>query len=164
MKLNADFRAVWVRLVVLLQPFAYLTGLYTNHRIVTCGISNRALKQIDSYRSLLKAILVPFQTVADYIREKLLTAFARLKNRAVKDRFQLAKDRPLLNLIEDAAIAGNQFVPNLTISQTHGSPSLPFESTAITQDEALDHSTLRCASGLQRLCAFPGHESRDDLQ
>src|ERR1035441_9285704 len=137
MKLNADFRAVWVCLVVLLQPSAYFTGLYPNHRIVSCGISSRALKQIDSYCSFLKSILVPFQAVADHIRQKLLAAFARLKNRAVQDRFQLAKDRLLLNLIENAAVGINHFVPNLTISQTHGSPSLPFESTAITQDEAL---------------------------
>ena len=85
MKFNADFRAVRVCLVVLVQPSANFAGLYTDHRIVSCGIANRALKQINSYCAFLQSIMVPFQAVADHIGQKLLAALARLKNRAVQN-------------------------------------------------------------------------------
>lgn len=67
MNLNADFRAVRVCLVVLVQPSANFTGLYTNHRIVSGGIANRALKQINSYGAFFESIVVPIQAVADHI-------------------------------------------------------------------------------------------------
>jgi hypothetical protein len=121
-------------LVVLVQPSAYFTCLYPNHWIVACGIPNRALKQINSYCAFLKSIMVPIQAVADHIRQKLLAAFARLKYGAVQDSGQLAKNRLLLILIESVAIATNLFGTNLTRSQTHGTHSLPFESTANVQD------------------------------
>jgi hypothetical protein len=154
MKPDADFRAVWVCLVVLLQPSAYFAGLNPHHRIVSRGVPRRALKQIDSDCAFLQSNLVPIQAVADHIRQKLLAAFARLKNRAVQDKLQLTKDRLLLNLIENAVIVIDHFVPDRTTSQTHGSHSLPFESTAFTQGKAL--ITLHCgAPEPQRPCAVP---------
>jgi hypothetical protein len=154
-------------LVVLVQPSAYFTCLYPNHWIVACGIPNRALKQINSYCAFLKSIMVPIQAVADHIRQKLLAAFARLKYRAVQDSGQLAKDRLLLDPIENVAFAINLSGPDLTSGQTHGIHSLPFLSTAIAQDKDQDHYTLQvnCSYGVVTpVPASREPNSRDFLQ
>jgi hypothetical protein len=131
MKLDADWRTVGSRLVILIQPSAYLSRLHANYRIISGCVPCRTLKKVHSYCAFFEPLVVPLQAVVDSVGQKLLAALACLKNGTVQDRIQFAKNRGFLRFIEDAVIANNVLAPNLMCRQIHGIHSLPFESTAI---------------------------------
>jgi hypothetical protein len=73
--------------------------------------------------------VVPLKTVVDYVRQKLLATLACLKDRAVQDRVQFAKDRGPFKIIEAAVIAIDfMFMPDVICRQTHGAHRLPSEN------------------------------------
>jgi hypothetical protein len=76
MKFDADCRGAGVRLVILVQPFAHLSRLYPNYRIISGCIPCRALEQVHSYGAFFESLLVPLQAVVDHVGQKLLAALA----------------------------------------------------------------------------------------
>jgi hypothetical protein len=93
MKFDADFRAIGVRLVILIQPSPYVSRLNPNYRIISGCVPHGTLEEVDSYGAFFETLGVPLQAVVDYISQKLLAALAWLKNGTVQDRIQFAKDR-----------------------------------------------------------------------
>jgi hypothetical protein len=93
MNFDADFRGAGVRLVILVQPFAYLSRLHPNYGIISGCVPCRTLEKVHSYCAFFEPLVVPLQAVVDYVSQKLLAALARVKNGTVQDRIEFAKDR-----------------------------------------------------------------------
>jgi hypothetical protein len=136
-KFDADRRVVGSRLVILIQPSANFSSLYANYRVISGCVSCGALKEIHSYCAFLESFVVPFQSVLDYVRKKLLAALAGLKNGTVQDRVQFTKDFGSFDFIESAGIAIVSFAPNLLCYQTHGTHRPPFEGSCDSMSRGL---------------------------
>jgi hypothetical protein len=75
-KLDADRQVFGGRLVILIEPPANFSGLYSNYRVISGRVSRRALKEVNSNDAFLEPLLVPLQAVLDYVRKKLLASLA----------------------------------------------------------------------------------------
>jgi len=127
-KLNADRQVFWGRLVILVEPPANFSGLYSNYRVISGRVSRRALKEVDSNDAFLEPLVVPLQAVLYYVGKKLLAALAWLKKGTVQDRIQFTKDLGSFNIINGAGIAIDSFAPDLSCYRTHGPHRLLLES------------------------------------
>jgi hypothetical protein len=112
-KLDADWRVVWGRLVILVQSSANFSRLYANYRVISGCVSCGALKEVHTDCAFLQAFVVPLQAVANNVRQKLLASLARLKNGTAQDRVQFTKDRGSFSSFDCARITINSFAPNL---------------------------------------------------
>src|ERR1035438_1056106 len=92
MDLNANAGVRSVCAVILFQPSAHFAGLHAYHRIIPGCVARRTVKEVYAYGSLFQPIVIALKAVLDHIREKLLTALARLKNGAAQDRFKFVED------------------------------------------------------------------------
>ena len=76
MKLDADWRTVGSRLVILIQPSPYFSRLHSNDRIVSGCVPRRTLKNVHPYCAFFESLVVPLQAVMDHEGQKLLAALA----------------------------------------------------------------------------------------
>ena len=144
MNFDADFRGVGVRLVILVQPFAYLSRLHPNYGIISGCVPCGTLEKVHSYCAFFEPLVVPLQAVVDYVSQKLLAALARVKNGTAQDRVEFAKDRGFFRFFQDAVIAINFFAPQRARCRIHGTYHLRFESAATKQALAIAYFTLLC--------------------
>jgi hypothetical protein len=129
MKFDADRRVVGGRLVILVKSSAYFSRLYPNYRIISGCVPCRTLKEVHPNCAFFESLVVPLQAVVDHVRQKLLAPLAWLENRTVQDRIEFAKDGCFFKFIEGVGIASNLFAPNRINLRTHGTNTLPFESS-----------------------------------
>ena len=143
MKFDSDFRTVVICLVILFEPPADFAGLDPDYRVVSGGIPNRALKQIDPDGALLEPIMVPIEAVVDDIGKKLLAALARLEHGAVQDRVEFPEDQLFLTLVENMDLSVDLVWPDMASRQIHDIHCLPYKSATSAQRDAQDLASIQ---------------------